>query len=877
MKSRAKSGANEVAILLAEDSRTQAEQLKHLFEQQGYAVTLARDGAEALAAARQHKPTLVISDIVMPKMDGYALCKAIKSDPALKDIPVVLVTSLNSPHDVIKGLECGADNFITKPYEEKYLLSRVAYILVNRELRKRDKMQLGVELSLGGQSYVISAERQQILDLLISTYEQAVRINEELGERGKLLERSYHLLEGLYGIAQRLNDATSEPEVLDRTLEQATALPGVRAGWFALREGETGFRMAQARGLPAELENPSVWEGSCLCQRQLLSGELEKTAQMLECERLAKAVGEIGDLRYHASVPLSIGDRNLGILNLVGDRQGLFADEDLGTLDAVGNQVAVALERVRLVEQLRDKIEELDAANREVEVRRREAERASQFKSQFLASMSHELRTPLNAIIGFSDLLGEETAGPLTDKQKRFLGHVVNGSRHLLQLINDILDLSKIEAGQLEVRPEDFRVTEVLPEVMSTINHLAMKKRIQLATDVSDNLGVRADRVRFKQILFNLLSNAVKFTPESGSVRIDSGLESGLVRLTVSDTGIGIPPAEQEAIFQEFHQVREAAPSGQEGTGLGLAITKRLVEQSGGKIWVESEPGKGSRFSFTLPLALSLPAPPLAREAPTFGLTEVSPPGTGALILVVEDEAPARELLTSFLEPEGYRIATASNAAEAVAKARELRPAAITLDILMPGNGGWEALYRLRNDPVTAAIPVIIVSIVDQKRMGFALGAAEYFVKPVQKEALIGAIRERLTLSADRPHTILVVDDELDTLHFLSEALDSAGYSSLVAQSGKEALEILWRTRVDAILLDLLMPEMDGFEVLRQIRENPRLRELPIFVLTAKDLTDADIEVLTRDTSGFFRKAHPWKEDLLAQLGRVVGPKKRVS
>ncbi len=575
--------------------------------------------------------------------------------------------------------------------------------------------------------------------------------------------------------------------------------------------------------------------------------------------QLAKDIG----VKAGFAFPVLVGTEVVAVLEFFS-AEALEPDAPfLEVMGHIGTQLGRVVERKRAEEERQ--------GARELEVRSREVERANQVKSQFLASMSHELRTPLNAIIGFSDLLTEETAGPLSEKQKRFVGHIRGGGHHLLQLINDILDLSKIEAGRIELRRENFTVAGALPEVLSTITPQAMAKKIQLESQVASELVVHADRVRFKQILYNLLSNAVKFTPERGEVQIESSAAGEFVSISVSDTGAGITAEDQKVIFEEFRQVGTTTKGVKEGTGLGLAITRRLVEQHGGRIWVESEPAKGSRFSFTLPVGS-----PVGRVVPEAARkTAIAPPLRSRrekpLILVVDDEHPARELLVSYLAPEGYETATASSGAEALEKARELRPDAITLNMLMPGKSGWETLCKLKNTPATAHLPIIIVSVVDQKDMGFALGAEEYFVKPIKKEVLVGAIRKHLRPRMDGPSTILVVDDELPDLQMMCEVLDSAGYSPLAARGGREALEILERTRPDAVLLDLLMPEIDGFEVIERMKENPNLHDIPIFVLTAKDLTEVDVARLTRETRAFFRKALSWKEELLQQVRQAIG------
>jgi PAS domain S-box-containing protein len=530
-------------------------------------------------------------------------------------------------------------------------------------------------------------------------------------------------------------------------------------------------------------------------------------------------------------------------------------------------------ERKRSEEERQKFMVSLETANRELELRNREVERATQLKSKFLASMSHELRTPLNAIVGFSDLLAEETAGQLNAKQQRFVNHIKQGSAHLLQLINDILDLSKIEAGQLELRCEQFLVKEALPEVLSTIRPLAMAKNIQVQQKLGTDRPVYADRVRFKQILYNLLSNAVKFTPKGGRIEIDCFESVNQVCLSVTDTGIGIRPEDQQIVFEEFRQVEGSPDAVNEGTGLGLAITKRLVEQQGGKISLSSEPGKGSRFTFTLPAGSNTFRPEPTN--PPNSLPATTSGGSGKpLVLVVDDEASARELLASYLNPE-YRIAIAESGAEAVNKAHQLLPDAITLDLSMPGGSGFEALVTLKKNPKTANIPIIIVSMVDQEKVGFALGAADYLIKPIRKPVLLEAIRKHVPPQGNDDSEILLVDDDPRTLEMLEESLRSAGYETQSVQSGARALEVLSSKLVSAVLLDLLMPGMDGFEVIRHVRQEATLKELPIFVMTGKSLTPEESALLARDTQALLQKNGSWQQQLIAEVGRVVQDRKR--
>ena len=387
-----------------------------------------------------------------------------------------------------------------------------------------------------------------------------------------------------------------------------------------------------------------------------------------------------------------------------------------------------------------------------LEMRNREVERINQLKNEFLASMSHELRTPLNAIIGFSSLLAEESAGPLNGEQRSYVAHVARASRHLLDLINDILDLSKIEAGRMEISPEVFPLAEALEEVLATIRPLARDKNIKVVRGDSSGRQVWADRIRFKQILYNLLSNAIKFTPSKGEVRIDAAMKDNQLTVAVTDTGIGIPREEQEAIFEKFHQVGNGPKGIREGTGLGLAITKRLVEQHGGEIRVYSEPGLGSRFVFTLPYSAGSPAQPAPELPESAPPPKFTAPERRMRIAIVEDNPASRALFEAMLKPS-YEVACYETGAAALAGFGRERPDLVLLDIALPDMNGLDLLRLIRAEPSTRLSPVVAVSAHamsgDRERF-LTAGFNQYLSKPIADRAtLLRAIEPLLRAVED--------------------------------------------------------------------------------------------------------------------------------
>jgi signal transduction histidine kinase/CheY-like chemotaxis protein len=541
-----------------------------------------------------------------------------------------------------------------------------------------------------------------------------------------------------------------------------------------------------------------------------------------EDEEALTVMHQIG-ARSTLLAPLIARDRVIGSISLgVTTRQRIFTDDERETCMTIAGQVGLAINNAHLYEQA-------IAANR--------------LKSEFLANMSHELRTPLNAIIGYSEMLLSQVYGELNQKQSDRLMRVNSSGKHLLELINDVLDLSKIEAGQMELALEPFSISDMVYDTLAAITPQAEAKNLNLNLKLASDLPkIQADAQRIRQIITNLLDNAIKFT-DAGSVTLDVKRTSMLenqpqkipdhlgvpdgewLSIVVADTGIGIRQEDQAIIFEAFRQVDGSSVRKYEGTGLGLAITLQLVKLHHGYLWLESEPAKGSTFTVLLPFAQ-----PADNPVDDVVIADPDLP----IVMVIDDDPSALQLVQDYLSEYAYQVVGVVNSSQAVELARRLRPAVVITDIMMPNVSGWEILRELKGDKETSDIPIIVLSIIEQKTIGFYLGAADYLIKPINRDALLASITRIARVAPKDP--ILIVDDNPYDRVFLAELLEHAGYPTVQLDSGEAALQWLTDQSASLILLDLVMPGLSGMAVLDELRQRTATRDVPVMIVTGGDL-----------------------------------------
>jgi len=692
-------------------------------------------------------------------------------------------------------------------------------------------------------------------------------LEQRVEERTRKLSEALNDLRALNEVGQAVSSTLDLPTVLTTIVSHAVQLSGTDAGAiYEYDEPTEEFHLRTSYRMEGELvealqTNPIRFGLGSVGRAAATRAPIEVTDILEEQDsgatRLRPLLRRLG-YRSVLAIPLLREGQIMGGLSVYRREAGSFSTEVVNLVQTLAAQSVLAIQNARLFREIEDKSQQLQIAN--------------QHKSEFLANMSHELRTPLNAIIGYSEMLEEEAADL---DQKTFIPDLqkINGAgKHLMSLINNVLDLSKIEAGKMDLYLENVEIVPMIQEVIATVKPLIEKNANTLQVHSADGLGqMRSDVTKVRQMLFNLLSNASKFT-ERGTIALQVGRErvngGEWISFSVSDTGIGMTAEQTSKLFQAFTQADTSTTRKYGGTGLGLAISQKFCRMMGGEITVSSTPGEGSTFTVRLPAVVAeSKAGVLPRSEETASTTELASE-EAPTVLVIDDDPTVHDLVQRFINKEGLKMIGARSGEEGIRLARELHPAVITLDVLMPGMDGWAVLTELKADPALSEIPVIMLTVMDEKHMGYALGAADYLTKPIDWERL-AAVLQRYEC-ARPPCPVLVVEDDPVMREMLRRRLEKEGWKVIEAENGSVALKRMAERQPDLILLDLMMPEMDGFQFLDEIHKREDWRPIPIIVVTAKELTAQDRQRLNGSVEKILQKGAYSREELIREVRDLV-------
>jgi signal transduction histidine kinase/CheY-like chemotaxis protein len=806
------------------------------------------EGRKVLTAYARVAPLGWLMFVELPAAEAYAPLYA-----ALKRLGFVLLAALCIA--VLAGM------FLAGRMVGPIQALRIgAARLGSGDLSQRIAVKTGDELeALADQFNAMAGQLQESYAGLEKKVEERTH---ELETRSHELAQSVGELRALGEVTQAVNSTLDLATVLSTIVAKAVQLSGTEAGSIYVVDPTTqGLHLRASHGMSDELIAELNRQGVDLSEKTIAAAAAQQApVQTPDLKEAApSAVLNIllrAGYRAVLIVPLLGPEGLIGMLVVRRKAPGEFPQHTLDLLQTFAAQSVLAIQNANLFT--------------EVEEKSRQLALASQHKSQFVASMSHELRTPLNAIIGLTEMMVSNAARFGTEKAAEPLRRVHRAGTHLLGLINQVLDLSKIEAGKLELSPETVNLAPLIEEVIGTARQLAEQNKNRLVLEAQENLGqLTVDPMRLRQILLNLLSNACKFTKQGVvALRVKRVVDGrNWIEIAVADTGIGMTPEQQAKLFEEFTQADSSTARQYGGTGLGLAITRRLAHMMGGDVTVTSEPGKGSVFTVRLPggadsQARSSTAPD-GRRSPTAGC-----------VLVIDDDATARELIADHLKAEGFSVVTAAGGVEGLKLAKELRPTAITLDVMMPDLDGWSVLAALRQDPELAEIPVIMITIVDEHRRGIALGAAGYLTKPIDRERLHRLVTR---FRASTPPTrVLLVEDDAVQRERMRGWLEGPQWAVREAANGREALDRLQQGKPDVILLDLMMPEMDGFAVVAALQKEADWRDIPVIVITSLDLDAKDRERLNAGVQLVLVKERFRPADLVERIRRLVQKKPEV-